>query len=305
MGGGAIPRPVSGLSGLKAYIRRLDVVNRGFRFVPLSVVVDGRLTICSGYNTRHALAVLPHIIPSPDVARIRMLVRPCPMIAILKSRLLTHQVVFFGANDASLPDSPSKQHIPLPEFKDNLEKIITHPLVVAHSPRIILVAPPPVNEHPMWVYEQSQGLTSLARTAATTKSYADAAVQVGKKLGVPVVDLWKAFMAKARFDHEAWKTGDPIPGSLDMPPNDELVKLMHDGVFRRSTLHQSQCSQIAGLHFNPAGYDILFEEVVKVIAENWPDQLPGSLPMVFPAWNDSAGWEAWAASQKGSGETVP
>ena len=145
------------------------------------------------------------------------------------SSMLTSQFVFFGANDASLLESLNKQHIPLPEFKENLEKIITHPLVVAHNPRIILVAPPPINEHLLWVVDQSHGLTSLARTAASAKSYADAAVAVGKKLNVPVVNLWNAFMARANFDHGSWQTGDFIPGSMDMPQNDELAKLMHDG----------------------------------------------------------------------------
>jgi len=55
------------------YIRRLDVVNRGF----------------SGYNTRQALSVLPKIVPSPDHAKIRFM------------------TVFFGANDASLATAPN------------------------------------------------------------------------------------------------------------------------------------------------------------------------------------------------------
>ncbi|KAF2686304.1 SGNH hydrolase [Lentithecium fluviatile CBS 122367] len=228
-----------------AYIRRLDVVNRGF----------------SGYTSRQALTVLPHIIPSPDVARIRIL------------------VIFFGANDASLAESLNGQHVPLPEYKGNLEKIITHPLVVAHSPRIMLVAPPPINEHLQYLTDQSKGYASLTRTAASTKSYAEVACEVGEKLGVPVVNLWKAFMEKARFQPEGWETGDPLPGSKKVPQNDKLVELMYDG-----------------LHFNPAGYDILFDEFMKVVVDRWPDQQPDNLPMVLPAWNDTAGWKAWSAS---------
>ncbi|KAK1910870.1 hypothetical protein P3342_008750 [Pyrenophora teres f. teres] len=90
-----------------AYIRRLDIVNRGF----------------SGYNTRQALQILPAIVPPPDQARIRFM------------------AVFFGANDASLPDAPNKQHIPLDEFKANLRAIVSHPQIQAHDPRIILVSP--------------------------------------------------------------------------------------------------------------------------------------------------------------------
>lgn len=60
------------------YIRRLDVVNRGFRYVLWSrtrALPDPALTFPSGYNTRQALAVLPSIVPSPEEAKIRFLVR--------------------------------------------------------------------------------------------------------------------------------------------------------------------------------------------------------------------------------------
>ncbi|KAF2732116.1 SGNH hydrolase [Polyplosphaeria fusca] len=216
-----------------AYIRRLDVVNRGL----------------SGYNTRQALKVLPAIIPSPEQARIRFL------------------AVFFGANDAAVPHSETKQHIPLDEYKANLRKILTHPAVTAHNARIILVAPPPVNEH---LFDP------VNRVAAGTKQYADAAVQIGVELSVPVVNLWEAFMVKTGWEADQWKIGQPIPGSLNVAQNDALVELMYDG-----------------LHFNPAGYDVLFQEMQKLIAATWPDQVPEKLPMVLPAWNDAVAWEAY------------
>jgi hypothetical protein len=50
------------------------------------------------------------------------------------------------------------------------------------------------------------------------------------------------------------------------------------------------------LHFNPEGYEILFNEIMETIAERWPDQMPEELPMVLPAWNDPAAWEAFEAS---------
>ncbi|KAF1961869.1 SGNH hydrolase [Byssothecium circinans] len=225
-----------------AYIRKLDVVNRGF----------------SGYTTRKALKVLPHIIPSPDVARIRLL------------------VVFFGANDASLPEAENHQHVPLDEYKTNLKTIITDPLVQAHEPKVVLVAPPPINEHLQWATDQTRSLKSVSRKAATTKKYAEAAVELGKELDIPVINLWQEFMAKA-----GWKVGEDIPGSLELPQNDALVELMHDG-----------------LHFNPAGYDVLFRGLMKVIGENWSELLPENLPNMLPLWNDDAGWKAWEAANK-------
>ena len=42
-----------------------------------------------------------------------------------------------------------------------------------------------------------------------------------------------------------------------------------------------------GLHLTPAGNRIVYEEIMKVIQANWPDQTPEILPMVFPAWGDA------------------
>jgi hypothetical protein len=91
------------------------------------------------------------------------------------------------------------------------------------------VAPPPINEHLWWPRDQSSGYPSVTRVASATKDYADAACELGAKMDIPVVNLWKAFMEKADFKLDAWKLGDPLPGSLGAPQNDALVELMYDG----------------------------------------------------------------------------
>lgn len=70
----------------------------------------------------------------------------------------------------------------------------------------------------------------MTRLASTTKEYAEAACEVGAKLGVPVVNLWKAFMTKTDFEFDTWKVGDALTGALDVPQNDALVELMYDGM---------------------------------------------------------------------------
>lgn len=42
-----------------------------------------------------------------------------------------------------------------------------------------------------------------------------------------------------------------------------------------------------GLHLSSAGNRLVYEEVMKVIEGNWPDQSPEVLPMVFPSWVDA------------------
>jgi len=140
---------------------------------------------------------------------------------------LNVQFVFFGANDASLPGALNKQHIPLDQYKKNLETIIRHPRVAAHNPRVILITPPPIDEHSMAVANPGQ---KLERVAATTKAYADAVCEVGEKLHVPVVNLWNVFMARTGWTADAWKTGDHLPGSTSLAQHDALVELLSDGM---------------------------------------------------------------------------
>ena len=64
------------------YQRRADIINRGY----------------SGYNTRWALHLLPHIFPLPPTNAAAAAAAPPP------PRLVT---VWFGANDAALPDRAS------------------------------------------------------------------------------------------------------------------------------------------------------------------------------------------------------
>jgi lysophospholipase L1-like esterase len=74
-----------------AYARRADVLNRGY----------------SGYNTRHAIDILPSLFCSGAINNVLMV------------------TVFFGANDASLPgDREHCQHVPIDEYEGNIRKIV-------------------------------------------------------------------------------------------------------------------------------------------------------------------------------------
>lgn len=220
----------------QAYLRRLDVVNRGF----------------SGFNTEQGLKVLPQILPDPEQTRVRFM------------------AILFGSNDACLPDAANGQHVPLDQYKKNLVQLVTHPALEAHKPRLLLVTPPPIEERRLDHRVKSQGYLKLNRSNVVTKQYADAAREVAKEMKVGCVDLWTAFMSKA-----GWKPGDPLYGSQDLPENDVIRALIHDG-----------------LHFTPEAYEIFYKEVIKVISTTWPDEMPEKLPYIIPAWDDGAAWAA-------------
>ncbi|KAH8751543.1 hypothetical protein BGZ57DRAFT_934407 [Hyaloscypha finlandica] len=109
--GSSAPRSISDLYGI-AYIRRLDVVNRGF----------------SGFNTTQGLKILPNILPDPSQTRVRFM------------------AILFGSNDACFASCPNGQLVPLEQYKKNLVSLVNHPALQAHGTRVILVTPPPVEE---------------------------------------------------------------------------------------------------------------------------------------------------------------
>ncbi len=151
-----------------AYIRKLEIINRGL----------------SAYNTSQALEILPKIMPSPSQAKVRFM------------------SIFFGANDARLPNTPGgpQQHVPQEDFEDNLKAIATHPCVRAHQDiRLIIVTPPPVDERMLMASdEEKYGKPMLRRTATNAWLYACRAEKVGLQLGIPVLHLYMAMMAGSR-----------------------------------------------------------------------------------------------------------
>lgn len=92
------------------YIRRVDIVNRGF----------------SGYTSPLAQDLLPQFYPTPTQAHVRLL------------------IVFFGANDACLPGS--SQYVPLEKYVECLKDILLHDVVRAHGTKLVLIVPAPVDE---------------------------------------------------------------------------------------------------------------------------------------------------------------
>ncbi|WPH04562.1 isoamyl acetate-hydrolyzing esterase 1 like protein [Acrodontium crateriforme] len=239
------------------YIRRLEIINRGL----------------SGYNTEQALQVLEESIPRPETANVRFL------------------TIFFGANDARLPNMPGgpDQHVPVDKYKANLRAIITHPRVQEHvNARIILIAPPPLDEATLLQTDQVKypGLIGdvLRRTNATTRQYATAVRELGCEMELPVIDL--GFIIYARL-------GRPLAVHGPLSEYEDAV-LRHYA--RQPGVDESMQTFLHdGLHLSGEGYKLLYLALTETILLTWPDQTPGQLPLLLPAWDDIAGWEKWKA----------
>lgn len=152
------------------------------------------------------------------------------------------------------------QHVPLETFKSNLRAIVTHPAIRAHDANIVLITTPPPDER---VLAQSPDLGG-SRTAVNTARYADTVIEVGRDLGVHVLDLWSAMMA-----HAGWNrcSDAPLPGSLTAEPNSKLMECLSDG-----------------LHFTPFAYKMLYDELTALIKQYMPQLLPDALPQYMPDW---------------------
>eukprot|EP00884_Botryococcus_braunii_P006854 jgi/Botrbrau1/1616/Bobra.0185s0031.1 len=196
-----------------AYARKADIVLRGY----------------SGYNTRWAQYLLPSIF-STDV--------PPPELVI----------VFFGANDAAIPDHlSSRQHVPVEEYMENLRKIVLH-LRSINVRQTVLISPPPVGEEGrVRLNQEMQGRSEKTltpeRTNAYTRHYAEACKAVAAELGVPVLDLWTKMQEQTE-----WESA-----------------FLSDG-----------------LHFTPAGNQFLFDNLQELISTSMPHLKAETMADDFP-----------------------
>ncbi|CAI5966714.1 unnamed protein product [Closterium sp. NIES-64] len=196
-------------------VLRVDVVLRGY----------------SGYNTRWALFLLPKLFPKGDTSI------PPPALV----------TVFFGANDAALPGRTSgKQHVPIPEFKENLRVIVTHLQSLGPNVRVVLITPPPVDEPGRMEFAKNVLANTATRTNEFTGKYAGAVREVAEACGgVPVIDLWTVLQQQP-----TWQA------------------LLSDG-----------------LHLAPGGNKVLFEQLSSLLqsSADWtPPLVQESMPWDFP-----------------------
>ncbi|RKU44182.1 hypothetical protein DL546_007138 [Coniochaeta pulveracea] len=205
-------------------LRRYDVVNRGL----------------SGYNTSQALKHIDQIFTKPTEGG--------PKIKYL--------FVLLGANDACVKMPTNQQHIPLDKYKENLTKIITHPLITAHNPKILLVTPPPIDEIHITKLDLAWGHQEATRKAKISATYSQAVRDVAAEHpGTVLIDLCKAIMdvAIAKTPGFEPKTGVAL-GDPESGLRGYLEHLLPDG-----------------LHMSGEAYRIFFD-AVKGHIESWDEE---------------------------------
>lgn len=175
-----------------------------------------------------------------------------------------------GANDSVLPLPTTSQHVPIDQYKENLIKIITHPYIQAHQPKILLVTPPPVDEIKLSQLDVQGGHPEATRRVTVTAAYAEKAREVAREHpGVELIDLWQALMDKAiSMAPGDYQPGGPWLGSPENGKQGGLDALLPDG-----------------LHMSGAAYSVFYETVLPHIGQEWA-QLPEGdrTGYLFPDW---------------------
>ncbi|THH04560.1 hypothetical protein EW146_g10146 [Bondarzewia mesenterica] len=150
----------------------------------------------------------------------------------------------------------TSQHVPLSRFAENLRTMLRM-ITSASSPyympdtKIIFISAPPVN-----TYQRGADLAhrdpprDLDRNFETTRTYAEEVVKLGEREGVPVVDAWTRLWEAAGKEERALET------------------YLYDG-----------------LHVNEAGYKVVYDGIVEVIAKYYPELRHEEVKYKLPSWD--------------------
>jgi isoamyl acetate esterase len=171
--------------------------------------------------------------------------------------------LWFGANDACAPTGlAGDQHVPLDEFVSALEQIIDYVVLKAHHTKIILLTPPPVDEH--------QFDAVNPRKAILTAQYAAAVRDLAARSNLPLVDVWTMFAAEAGLQQSLSVSSTMLPGSKLVPPVQCFRELLWDG-----------------LHLSTKAYQLVFAELMLTIRRDMPELAPENLPLEICKKDDS------------------
>ncbi|KAJ1685277.1 hypothetical protein LUZ63_016667 [Rhynchospora breviuscula] len=206
-----------GASLANHFTRRADVILRGY----------------SGYTTRFALKIIEKTMEGIGSDE------KSPVAAVM---------VFFGANDAALPDRHNGfLHVPLAEYQQNLKSIYAYIKKIWPSAVVIFITPPPIYEEARiknaWLLPEEDTSGLPERTNEAAGEFAKACITIAKECSSPVIDIWS--------------------------------KMQQVPDWEKSTLSD-------GLHLAALGNKVLFEEVLRELkALGLSDEtLPADAPPV-------------------------
>ncbi|RSH91344.1 hypothetical protein EHS25_009643 [Saitozyma podzolica] len=233
----------------KAYLRKLDVINRGF----------------GGYNSACIWPLMDHIFAPKENAATAQRVR---MVTL-----------WLGTNDSVI--QPGWAHVPLADFIDHMNHFLrlltspTSPYTVADTPlSIVLITPTPPS------YLTMDDFKRTIRTMDATREYKDAVLKIGEEWKanesgpenttgwkIETLDFWEAMMDAAGEEVE-----------------EGLAPFYIDGVHYTSAGYNLLWDRLASLIKTKfAGRGLDFEDLSDLPHRTpWVDKVPYSSPEKIP-----------------------
>ncbi|GMY25499.1 GDSL esterase/lipase CPRD49-like [Fagus crenata] len=182
------------------YARKADIILRGY----------------SGWNSRRALQVLDQIFPKD---------------APIQPSLV---IVYFGGNDSVHPHpSGLGPHVPLPEYIENMRKIVLHLKALSEKTRLIFLSAPPVNEDQIREI-LSDKLGELDRTNESCGIYSEACLELCRELDVKAIDLWTAIQKRDDWLSSCFTDGIHLSSEGSKIVVKEIMKVLRDAEWEPS-----------------------------------------------------------------------
>ena len=148
--------------------------------------------------------------------------------------------IFFGANDAAKQECEPIVHVPLEEYKRNIEQIVVKAGESYPGAKVLIISPPPVHPEQRLAYQKKRygdkATGVLERTSEIAGTYAATCRKVAEEKKVACLDLFTAM-----------RTAE---GNTD---EDDIGRFFYDG-----------------LHFSKTGHKFVFDALLNSIRTNFP-----------------------------------
>lgn len=154
--------------------------------------------------------------------------------------------IFFGTNDAV----ESFQNVELPQYLENMESMINS--IVNRNINVVVIGP---GLHDTELLLQNPDRNEPIVDNKTYRIYSDALQELCHKLKVPFLNTWKLFQVDSGYSEQE---------ILD-EQFESLSKYLTDGI-----------------HYTGAGYKLVFDELLRIIGEWYPQYHPDNMTRIMP-----------------------